>query len=273
MFVDDSGVQPRVAEPHEVQGGGRARSTSSASGPPRGSSSRPRRSWSTTRATPPTGSRRTATVSGRSAWASPTSARSSCRWGSRTIRTRAARSPAPSWRSSTARATPARARRSPRTRRSGRSTATPRTRSPSSRSCGCTATPSQDIHESCPDVPPRGCAGVAPTGWWRWARQHGYRNAQATVLAPTGTIGFMMDCDTTGIEPDLALVKYKLLAGKGDGLMKIVNQTVPEALTRLGLHGRRAGRDRRLHRRARHDRGGAGAPRRAPAGLRLRVQA
>ncbi len=64
--------------------------------------------------------------------------------------------------------------------------------------------------------------------------QHGYRNAQATVLAPTGTIGFMMDCDTTGIEPDLALVKYKLLAGKGDGLMKIVNQTVPEALARLG---------------------------------------
>ena len=63
---------------------------------------------------------------------------------------------------------------------------------------------------------------------------HGYRNAQATVLAPTGTIGFMMDCDTTGIEPDLALVKYKLLAGKGDGLMKIVNQTVPEALHRLG---------------------------------------
>ena len=63
---------------------------------------------------------------------------------------------------------------------------------------------------------------------------HGYRNAQATVLAPTGTIGFMMDCDTTGIEPDLALVKYKLLAGKGDGLMKIVNHTVPEALQRLG---------------------------------------
>jgi len=63
---------------------------------------------------------------------------------------------------------------------------------------------------------------------------HGFRNAQATVLAPTGTIGFMMDCDTTGIEPDIALVKYKLLAGKGDGLMKIVNGTVPEALAHLG---------------------------------------
>jgi ribonucleoside-diphosphate reductase alpha chain len=60
----------------------------------------------------------------------------------------------------------------------------------------------------------------------------GYRNAQATVLAPTGTIGFMMDCDTTGVEPDIALVKYKKLVG--GGLMKIVNQTVPMALKRLG---------------------------------------
>jgi ribonucleoside-diphosphate reductase alpha chain len=60
----------------------------------------------------------------------------------------------------------------------------------------------------------------------------GYRNAQATVLAPTGTIGFMMDCDTTGVEPDIALVKYKKLVG--GGLMKIVNTTVPMALTKLG---------------------------------------
>ncbi len=62
--------------------------------------------------------------------------------------------------------------------------------------------------------------------------EHGFRNAQVTVLAPTGTIGFMMDCDTTGIEPDIALVKYKKLVG--GGVMKIVNQTVPEALTKLG---------------------------------------
>jgi len=62
--------------------------------------------------------------------------------------------------------------------------------------------------------------------------QFGYRNAQATVLAPTGTIGFMMDCDTTGVEPDIALVKYKKLVG--GGLMKIVNQTVPMALRKLG---------------------------------------
>jgi ribonucleoside-diphosphate reductase alpha chain len=62
--------------------------------------------------------------------------------------------------------------------------------------------------------------------------EHGFRNAQATVLAPTGTIGFMMDCDTTGVEPDIALVKYKKLVG--GGLMKIVNQTVPMALQKLG---------------------------------------
>jgi ribonucleoside-diphosphate reductase alpha chain len=63
-------------------------------------------------------------------------------------------------------------------------------------------------------------------------RQNGYRNAQVTVLAPTGTIAFLMDCDTTGIEPDIALVKYKLLAG--GGMLKIVNRTVPDALNRLG---------------------------------------
>ena len=62
--------------------------------------------------------------------------------------------------------------------------------------------------------------------------KHGYRNSQVTVLAPTGTIGFMMDCDTTGVEPDLALVKYKKLVG--GGMIKIVNNTVPTALFKLG---------------------------------------
>jgi ribonucleoside-diphosphate reductase alpha chain len=62
--------------------------------------------------------------------------------------------------------------------------------------------------------------------------KHGYKNSQVTVLAPTGTIGFMMDCDTTGIEPDLAPVKYKKLVG--GGVIKIVNNTVPQALMRLG---------------------------------------
>jgi len=62
--------------------------------------------------------------------------------------------------------------------------------------------------------------------------KYGYRNSQVTVLAPTGTIGFMMDCDTTGVEPDLALVKYKKLVG--GGMIKIVNNTVPSALIKLG---------------------------------------
>jgi ribonucleoside-diphosphate reductase alpha chain len=65
-----------------------------------------------------------------------------------------------------------------------------------------------------------------------YGEKFGYRNAQTTVLAPTGTIGFMMDCDTTGIEPDLALVKYKKLVG--GGMIKIVNNTVPSALFKLG---------------------------------------
>ena len=65
-------------------------------------------------------------------------------------------------------------------------------------------------------------------------RKSGYRNAQVTVLAPTGTIAFLMDCDTTGVEPDIALVKYKLLAG--GGMLKIVNRTVPQALERLGYN-------------------------------------
>jgi ribonucleoside-diphosphate reductase alpha chain len=69
-------------------------------------------------------------------------------------------------------------------------------------------------------------------GALRLGKSAGYRNAQVTVLAPTGTIAFLMDCDTTGIEPDIALVKYKLLAG--GGMLKIVNRTVPEGLRRLG---------------------------------------
>jgi len=77
---------------------------------------------------------------------------------------------------------------------------------------------------------------VASTSAWKSAYVHGasfgYRNAQVTVLAPTGTIGFLMDCDTTGIEPDIALVKYKLLAG--GGMLKIVNQTIGSALNTLG---------------------------------------
>ena len=113
-----------------------------------------------------------------------------------------------------------------RVRRASRSTA-----SRCSRSWRCTATP-----------PRRSTPRPRPTCWPRpravWAecldmgRKHGYRNSQVTVLAPTGTIAFMMDCDTTGIEPDIALVKYKQLAG--GGMLKIVNRTVPMALRKLG---------------------------------------
>ena len=71
-------------------------------------------------------------------------------------------------------------------------------------------------------------------------KEFGFRNGQVTVLAPTGTIGFMMDCDTTGIEPDIALVKYKRLFG--GGMLKIVNNTVPEALARLGYSDEEAKR-------------------------------
>src|SRR6185295_19360800 len=62
--------------------------------------------------------------------------------------------------------------------------------------------------------------------------QHGFRNAQVSVIAPTGTIGLVLDCDTTGIEPDFALVKFKKLAG--GGYFKIINRTVPQALETLG---------------------------------------
>jgi len=87
-------------------------------------------------------------------------------------------------------------------------------------------------------VPPE-LLGAAHQVWdeaLRLGEIYGYRNAQVTVLAPTGTISFMMDCDTTGIEPDIALVKYKKLVG--GGVLKIVNQTVPRALRRLGYEER-----------------------------------
>jgi len=89
-----------------------------------------------------------------------------------------------------------------------------------------------DIPEShCPDY----LRNAAKDAWdeaFDAGSKVGFRNAQATVLAPTGTIGFMMDCDTTGVEPDIALVKYKLLAG--GGMLKLVNNTIPMALDRLG---------------------------------------
>ena len=87
-------------------------------------------------------------------------------------------------------------------------------------------------HASCPDVR---LAEIAVTAWdeaLELGEKHGFRNAQVSVIAPTGTIGLVMDCDTTGIEPDFALVKFKKLAG--GGYFKIINQSVPAALEKLG---------------------------------------
>jgi ribonucleoside-diphosphate reductase alpha chain len=97
---------------------------------------------------------------------------------------------------------------------------------------GLTITPQPLKANHCPH---RKLADAAVTAWDRalaLGEQHGYRNAQATVIAPTGTIGLIMDCDTTGIEPDFALVKFKKLAG--GGYFKIINRCVPLALTTLG---------------------------------------
>ena len=97
-----------------------------------------------------------------------------------------------------------------------------------------------DMHrEAAAHIPAEGVpAGLGATARALWdetyelGERHGYRNAQTTLLAPTGTIAFMMDCDTTGIEPDIALIKYKKLVG--EGYLKIVNGTVPGALRKLG---------------------------------------
>ena len=87
-------------------------------------------------------------------------------------------------------------------------------------------------HVNCPDAAVLDAAVRAWDTALKLGEAHGYRNAQVSVVAPTGTIGLIMDCDTTGIEPDFALVKFKKLAG--GGYFKIINQTVPEALTMLG---------------------------------------
>jgi ribonucleoside-diphosphate reductase alpha chain len=94
-------------------------------------------------------------------------------------------------------------------------------------------------HRLNPALVPLDLLGAARESWdvaLGTARSNGVRNSQVTVLAPTGTIAFMMDCDTTGVEPDIALVKYKKLVG--GGVLKIVNNTVPRALRRLGYDSR-----------------------------------
>ena len=112
--------------------------------------------------------------------------------------------------------------------------------------------------------PPASRRGTRP---WPAARSSACATARPAVLAPTGTIGLMMDCDTTGIEPDLGLVKLKKLVG--GGTMSIVNQTIPRALRRLGYSAAADRRDHRLHRRAQVDPRRPAPDRRAPAGVRL----
>ncbi len=97
---------------------------------------------------------------------------------------------------------------------------------------GLAVTPVPLDHANCPD---QTLVALAKSAWdeaLELGRKHGYRNAQVTVIAPTGTIGLVMDCDTTGIEPDFALVKFKKLAG--GGYFKIINRSVPGALATLG---------------------------------------
>ena len=123
-------------------------------------------------------------------------------------------------------------------RSSGRTTVTSGTRPRTSASC--------DARRRQRQGPPVGKLDRTSSTWrtktWQeclaLGEANGYRNAQASLLAPTGTIGFMMDCDTTGIEPDLALVKFKKLVGGGS--MQIVNQTVPRALKNLGYQPEQA---------------------------------
>ncbi len=110
-------------------------------------------------------------------------------------------------------------------------------------------------HKSCPD---QALVAHAKRAWDRVVEhgtRYGFRNAQVSVVAPTGTIGLVMDCDTTGIEPDFALVKFKKLAG--GGYFKIINRAVPEALRVLGYSPARNRRDRGLCRRPRLARPGA----------------
>ena len=115
---------------------------------------------------------------------------------------------------------------------SARTRASPATPSPTSGSCASTPPPTTTCARSRPAPPIHQLATIAWQECLQVGARNGWRNAQASVLAPTGTIGLAMDCDTTGIEPDLALVKFKKLVGGGS--MQIVNQTVPRALDRLG---------------------------------------
>ncbi len=105
---------------------------------------------------------------------------------------------------------------------------------------GLSIIPWRSTTSTCPKRPGRSMPSAAWDLAVELGDKNGYRNAQATVVAPTGTIGLVMDCDTTGIEPDFALVKFKKLAG--GGYFKIINRTVPAALKNLGYDESRSNR-------------------------------
>ena len=147
-------------------------------------------------------------------------------------------------------------------------------------SCGCTATrpstcPAEaagpQLRARCARPPPRPSTTPSPSASPRGASgAPGYRNAQVSVIAPTGTISFMMDAQTTGIEPAIGLISYKTLVG--GGYMKLVNTDVERALAALGYDEERARGHPRPRGRHRRHRGRPGPRRRAPAGVRLRLR-
>ena len=247
MFLDDTACNLASLNLTKFLGDGRHASTSKATATPCASSSWRRRSWSISRRYPTQSDRaRTRTTTARSASATPTSARCSCCRASRTTPTRAA--------PIAGALTAIMCGQAYRVSAEMAATKGPfpgyaKNREPMLRVMRMHRDAAYAIdRDKCPE--PLWRAAVRGLGRGRAARQeHGYRNAQATVLAPTGTIGLLMDCDTTGIEPDFALVKFKKLAG--GGYFKIVNQSVPEALRRLGYSPSRDAGDRRLRQRAR----------------------
>ena len=241
------GLQPRLDQPGEVPARRTAASTSRAT-------ATPCRLWtvvleiSVLMAAYPSPSRspRRAATSARSASATRTSARCSCARGSPTTRRRRWPSAGALTAIITGEAYATSAEMARTSGRSRGSRAEPRAmlrvirnhrRAAYNAPAGVRGSHHHAARRSTPRTAPRPAPGRARNAWDRalaLGEAHGYRNAQVTVLAPTGTIGLVMDCDTTGIEPDFALVKFKKLAG--GGYFKIINQSLPIALARLGYH-------------------------------------
>ena len=159
---------------------------------------------------------------------------------------------APRWPASSGRSRATRPTATPCCASSATTAAPPTTRRPSEYE-GLTVTPVRHRRRRTARADLLAAAARGADRMLELGEQHGYRNAQVTVIAPTGTIGLVMDCDTTGIEPDFALVKFKKLAG--GGYFKIINESVPPALAQPRLHAAADRGHRPLLRRRRHARG------------------